>query len=92
MYAIDNRIKRPDSFSIRNTIVIIFHFIIVLFLSFITPLILRHYLVINSLVIEKQLEFTFQTCISDLSGVCSFPEALVLFDEVIKMPNIKRFF
>lgn len=78
----NNRMKILDGISIQNSITVIFHFIIVVFLSIVTPLIIRQYWALNSLKVDKQLEFTFQTCVSDLSSVCSFPEALVLFDEV----------
>lgn len=82
MPSIDNSVKNNQGFSIQNSITVIFHFIIVLYLSFVTPFIIRYYYAAKFLEIEKPLEFTFQTCISDLSGVCSFPEALVYLEEV----------
>jgi hypothetical protein len=63
-------------------------FLVIVQLSFIflftltAPLFIRHLFAVPFVELNEPLEFTFHTCTDQLHGVCSFPEAEVIFDEV----------
>nr|CAD2171525.1 unnamed protein product [Meloidogyne enterolobii] len=51
------------------------NFILVLSFSLITPAVLRPVFATSFTELRQPLEFTFKTCMIELAGVCSFPEA-----------------
>lgn len=53
------------------------------FLSLTAPFFIRGLLAIPFVELNEPLEFTFHTCTDQLHGVCSFPEAEIIFDEVL---------
>lgn len=55
--------------------------------SLIFPFLVRHFLTVPFVELNEPLEFTFQTCTDSLHGICSFPEAEIIFDEVIFKSN-----
>lgn len=72
-----------NNFSFVRAALFIFHFLIVIYLSFLTPFLFRYYFSINFIEHEEPLEFTFRTCDAELHGICSFPEAIVSIGSVI---------
>lgn len=65
------------NFSVVQAALFMFHLLVVVYLSVLTPLIVRYYFTSNFIEHEEPLEFTFRTCDVELHGVCSFPEAVV---------------
>src|SRR5690349_4240555 len=65
-----------------ETLSLIGNFLLIIFLALLTPLFIRYWGTAKFIEHEEVLEFTFQTCGHDLSGVCSFPEAVIALDEV----------
>uniref|UniRef100_A0AC34QVE0 Seipin n=1 Tax=Panagrolaimus sp. JU765 TaxID=591449 RepID=A0AC34QVE0_9BILA len=63
--------------SLTTTIWIFFTFSLVIFASFLTPFFLRFLLLPKTTIHEEHLDFTFRTCDDQLSGVCSYPEAIL---------------
>ncbi|KAF7637008.1 hypothetical protein Mgra_00003587 [Meloidogyne graminicola] len=57
------------------------HFILVLLFSIVTPAVLRPIFATSFTELRQPLEFTFKTCLIELAGVCSFPEAEFWVDE-----------
>ncbi|KAI6189524.1 Seipin [Aphelenchoides bicaudatus] len=51
------------------------------FASLLLPLFIRYLLAVPFVELNEPLEFTFHTCTDQLHGVCSFPEAEIIFDE-----------
>jgi len=51
------------------------------FFSLTAPLFVRQLLSVPFVELNEPLEFTFHTCTDQLHGVCSFPEAEIIFDE-----------
>uniref|UniRef100_A0A7E4UWP3 Seipin n=1 Tax=Panagrellus redivivus TaxID=6233 RepID=A0A7E4UWP3_PANRE len=60
-----------------TTLTVVGSFLVgVLLLAAITPLVLRYFLLPNVVSHRQQLDFTFRTCDDQLSGICSYPEAI----------------
>ncbi|CAK5104593.1 unnamed protein product [Meloidogyne enterolobii] len=59
------------------------NFVLVLSFSLITPALLRPVFATSFTELRQPLEFTFKTCMIELAGVCSFPEAEFWVEEVL---------
>uniref|UniRef100_A0A915CN62 Uncharacterized protein n=1 Tax=Ditylenchus dipsaci TaxID=166011 RepID=A0A915CN62_9BILA len=68
-------------FSLNRAVICFGHFLLILLFSILTPLILRQVYAAKFVEHEEPLEFTFQTCDSELAGVCSYPEAVIYLDQ-----------
>ncbi|KAE9556744.1 hypothetical protein FO519_000150 [Halicephalobus sp. NKZ332] len=68
--------------SLVTTLGVIGSFILVLFGALIAPLILRYSLLPRTVTHQENLDFTFRTCEDQLSGVCSYPEAVLDLNEL----------
>jgi len=66
--------------SIGELIYFTFNFFLAVCLSLIAPIGLRMLVRSNFVEHERMLDFTFKTCVTELAGVCSFPEAEFIFD------------
>lgn len=66
-----------------SVLLVIFQISTIVFFSLTVPFLIRHLLSVPFVELNEPLEFTFHTCTDQLHGVCSFPEAEVIFDEVI---------
>lgn len=62
---------------------LIIHLSLVFLISLTAPLFIRQLFAVSFVELNEPLEFTFHTCTDQLHGVCSFPEAEVIFDEVM---------
>ena len=56
--------------------------LLIITISLIAPFWMRRFFYSNFVEHEKPLEFVFNTCTIELSGVCSFPEAEFVLDPV----------
>ncbi|KAI6198385.1 Adipose-regulatory protein and Protein of unknown function DUF766 domain containing protein [Aphelenchoides fujianensis] len=74
-------VREHSELNIFSVLLIAFQLLSIACFSFVTPFILRG-LVSSPLVESTQpLEFVFHTCTDKLHGICSFPEATVVFEE-----------
>jgi len=71
-----------QQFSLDRAVIFVIQLILIIYLAFLTPLFIRYAFVVKFVDRNEPLEFTFQTCQSNLEGVCSFPEAVIAIDEV----------
>uniref|UniRef100_A0A915CMS5 Seipin n=1 Tax=Ditylenchus dipsaci TaxID=166011 RepID=A0A915CMS5_9BILA len=69
-----------QQFSLDRAIIFVIQLILVVYLSFLTPLFVRYALAAKFVERVEPLEFTFQTC-KNLESICSFPEAVVALEE-----------
>ena len=79
---------RSKWINIRQLAQLFGHFFLVLIFSIVTPAVLRPIFATSFTELRQPLEFTFRTCLVELAGVCSFPEAEFWLDEVSKIKKI----
>ncbi|KAI1695547.1 CBR-JAMP-1 protein [Ditylenchus destructor] len=72
-------------FSLEKLIILIIQFVLVVYLSFFTPMFVRYAFATKFVHHEEPLEFTFQTCDVHLAGVCSYPEAVMPISEEFEL-------
>jgi hypothetical protein len=90
---IQNTIKSIGDYAGASPTVIflvVIQFAAVLLCSLTAPLFIRHLFWMPFVELNEPLEFVFDTCTDQLHGVCSFPQAEIVFDEVGHDLNLKH--
>ena len=78
--------KTTDSarqLSMETTLSIVTSLIGIFIASYLTPYLLRWMLLPKVVTSTHHLDFTFNTCVDQLHGACSFPEAIVNLEQVL---------
>ncbi|KHJ86973.1 hypothetical protein OESDEN_13262, partial [Oesophagostomum dentatum] len=67
--------------TVYTATLLLFQFSLALFISLVFPLIARRFALPSSIENEVDLNLSFDTCSSELHGICSFPSATVEYEK-----------
>lgn len=71
-----------QNFSLKKALLLASHLIFIFNASLISPILIRYIFVEKFIELREPLDFIFHTCLDQLSGVCSYPQADIWLEEV----------
>lgn len=81
-------LKIPTKLSFAKALLFISQLVVIFNVSLVAPILIRYIFVERFIELREPLDFLFNTCMDELSGVCSYPQADILLEDVSKKIQI----